>query len=294
MEVGYVGLGSMGGGIVKRMLHNKQKLRVYDLSPERTAEMAKLGGQPAQNLSALASQSDIVCLCLPTSENVRTAIFGENGLAKGLKKGALVADMTTGDPLQTKAMALELKKQGVDLIDAPVSGGPAGAAAGTLAIMVGASEALYEKIKPLFERVSPNVFRMGDVGAGQTMKLVNNMLLAGCKALTYEVMALATKNGLEPKLAAEVLNKSSGRNGTTERTLQATIDGEFPASFALALMTKDVRLAAQLGRDTGVPMLIGRIVEELHNVAMNNHGGAACSNIIIKDFEQRAKTRVTK
>lgn len=294
MEVGYVGLGSMGGGIVKRMLHNKQKLRVYDLSPERTAEMAKLGGQPAQNLSALAAQSDIVCLCLPTSENVRTAIFGENGLAKGLKPGTLVADMTTGDPLQTKAMAIELKKQGVDLIDAPVSGGPAGAAAGTLAIMVGAPEALFAKIKPLFEKVSPNVYRMGDVGAGQTMKLVNNMLLAGCKALTYEVMALATKNGLEPKLAAEVLQKSSGRNGTTERSLQATIDGEFPASFALGLMTKDVRLAAQLGRDTGVPMIIGRIIEELHNVAMNNHGGNACSNIIIKDFEQRAKTRVTK
>ena len=294
MEVGYVGLGSMGGGIVKRMLHNKQKLRVYDLSPERTAEMAKLGGQPAQNLSALAAQSDIVCLCLPTSENVRTAIFGENGLAKGLKPGTLVADMTTGDPLQTKAMAIELKKQGVDLIDAPVSGGPAGAAAGTLAIMVGAPEALFAKIKPLFEKVSPNVYRMGDVGAGQTMKLVNNMLLAGCKALTYEVMALATKNGLEPKLAAEVLQKSSGRNGTTERSLQTTIDGEFPASFALGLMTKDVRLAAQLGRDTGVPMIIGRIIEELHNVAMNNHGGNACSNIIIKDFEQRAKTRVTK
>lgn len=294
MNVGYVGLGSMGGGIVKRMLHNKQQLRVYDLSPERVSEMAKLGGQASQSLSALAAESDIVCLCLPTSENVRTAIFGDNGLAKGLKKGALVADMTTGDPLQTKAMAAELAKQGVDMIDAPVSGGPAGAAAGTLAIMVGASEALFQKIKPLFEKVSPNVYRMGDVGAGQTMKLVNNMLLAGCKALTYEVMALAVKNGLEPKLAAEVLNKSSGRNGTTERTLQATVDGQFPASFALALMTKDVRLAAQLGRDTGVPMIIGRVVEELHNVAMNNHGGDACSNIIIRDFEQRAKTRITK
>ncbi len=294
MDVGYVGLGSMGGAIVKRMLVNKQPLRVYDLSPERTSEIAKLGGAPSQSLSALAAQSDIVCLCLPTSDHVRTAIFGDDGLAKGLKPGTLVADMTTGDPLQTKAMAADLKARGIDLIDAPVSGGPVGAEAGTLAIMVGAPEALYQKIKPLFERVGPNVYRMGDVGAGQTMKLVNNLLLAGCKALTYEVMALAVKNGLEPKLAAEVLNKSSGRNGTTERTLQSTIDGHFPASFALGLMTKDVRLAAQLGRDTGVPMIIGRIVEELHNVAMNNHGAASCSNIIIKDFEQRAKAKITR
>lgn len=294
MEVGYVGLGSMGGGIVKRMLHNKQKLRVYDLSPERTAEMAALGGQPSQSLATLASESDVVCLCLPTSENVRTAIFGENGLAKGLKPGAIVADMTTGDPLQTKAMAAELAKQGVHLIDAPVSGGPAGAAAGTLAIMVGAPEALFNKIKPIFEKVSPNVYLLGDVGAGQTMKLVNNLLLAGARALTFEAMALAVKNGLDPKLANDVLNKSSGRNGTTERSLPDTIEGKFPASFALALMTKDVRLANQLGRDTGVPMIIGRIVEELHNVAMNNHGPAACSNILIKDFEQRARTRITK
>ena len=107
---------------------------------------------------------------------MRTAIFGENGLAKGLKPGTLVADMTTGDPLQTKAMAAELAKRGIDMIDAPVSGGPDGATAGTLAIMVGGTAALFARIKPVFEKVGPNVYHMGDVGAGQTMKLVNNML----------------------------------------------------------------------------------------------------------------------
>ena len=104
MDIGYVGLGSMGGAIAKRMLL-KEKIRVHDLSPERTAEMAKLGGMPAQSLASLAEQSNAVCLCLPTSENVREAIFGENGLAKGLKPGTIVADMTTGDPLQTKQMS---------------------------------------------------------------------------------------------------------------------------------------------------------------------------------------------
>ena len=180
------------------------------------------------------------------------------------------------------------------MIDAPVSGGPAGAAAGTLAIMVGAPESVWAKMKPVFELVSPNVFRMGEVGAGQTMKLVNNLMLAAGRAIAFEAMTLAVKNGLDPKLTTEVLNKSSGRNGTTERSLADTVDGKFPASFALSLMTKDVRLANQLGRDTGVPMILGRVVEELHNVALNNHGPAACSNILIRDFEQRAKTRVTK
>lgn len=294
MNVGYVGLGSMGGGIVKRMLVNKQPLRVYDLDPEKVSAIAELGGQAAQSPAALAAQSDVVCLCLPTSEHVRKAIFGDNGLAQGLKPGAIVADMTTGDPLQTKEMAAELAKKGVTLIDAPVSGGPAGAEAGTLAIMVGAPMDIYERIRPVFEKVGPNVFRVGDVGAGQTMKLVNNLMLATGRAIAFEAMALAVKNGLDPKLATEILNKSSGRNGTTERSLADTVDGKFPASFALGLMTKDVRLANQLGRDTGVPMILGRIVEELHNVAMNNHGPEACSNILIRDFEQRAKTRITK
>jgi len=294
MNVGYVGLGSMGGGIVKRMLVNKQPLRVYDLDPKKVSSIAELGGQAAQSPAALAAQSDVVCLCLPASEHVRKAIFGDNGLAQGLKPGAIVADMTTGDPLQTKEMAAELAKKGVTLIDAPVSGGPAGAEAGTLAIMVGAPMDIYERIKPVFEKVGPNVFRVGDVGAGQTMKLVNNLMLATGRAIAFEAMALAVKNGLDPKLATEILNKSSGRNGTTERSLADTVDGKFPASFALGLMTKDVRLANQLGRDTGVPMILGRIVEELHNVAMNNHGAEACSNILIRDFEQRAKTRITK
>ncbi len=293
MEVGYVGLGSMGGAIARRMLLTRS-LRAYDLVPERAAALGAAGAVPAQDLSSLAAASDLVCLCLPTSADVREAIFGAAGLAAGLKPGTLVADMTTGDPLATKAMSRELAGRGIDLIDAPVSGGPDGAAAGTLAIMVGASPALFEKARPVFESVSPNVFHMGEVGAGQTMKLVNNLLLAGCKAMTYEVMALAVKNGLDAKLTAQVLQKSSGRNATTERTLLGTIDGVFRGTFSLGLMTKDVRLANQLGQDTGVAMLLGRLVQELHQLAIINHGAAADANILIRDFEARSDIRITK
>ncbi len=293
MDVGYVGLGSMGGAIVKRMLMQR-KVRLYDLNPERAAALQSSGGMPAQSLAALAAESDTICLCLPTSADVRTAIFGDNGLAKGLKPGTIIADMTTGDPLQTKEMAAMLADKGVELIDAPVSGGPDGAAAGTLAIMVGGTSEQFARMKPLFETVGPNVFHMGAVGAGQTMKLVNNILLAGCKVMTYEVMALAAKNGLDPKLAGAVLQKSSGRNGTTERTLQTTLDGIFRGTFSLALMTKDVRLGNELGKNTGVPMLLGRLVEELHNIAMVEHGGNVDANIIIRDFEARAKAKITK
>ena len=293
MDVGYVGLGSMGGAIARRMLLSR-KLRLFDLMPERAASLASSGGTPAQSLAALAASCDTVCLCLPTSAGVRTAIFGDNGLAKGLKPGSIVADMTTGDPLATKEMAKTLAAQGVELVDAPVSGGPDGANAGTLAIMMGGTPEQFQRLRPLFESVSPNVYHMGALGAGQTMKLVNNLLLAGCKAMTYEVMALGVKNGLDAKLCGEVLQKSSGRNSTTERSLQTTLDGTFRGTFSLGLMTKDVRLATQLGRETGVPMLLGRLVEELHNVAMVAHGSGADANILIRDFEARSATRITK
>jgi 3-hydroxyisobutyrate dehydrogenase len=293
MEVGYVGLGSMGGAIARRMLLSR-KLRVFDLVPERVSAMTQAGALPVQNSASLAAGSDMVCLCLPTSADVRVAIFGEAGLAAGLKAGTLVVDMTTGDPLATKAMAKELAARGIDMIDAPVSGGPDGAAAGTLAIIVGASTALFAKAKPVFESVSPNVFHMGELGTGQTMKLVNNLLLAGSKAMTYEVMALAAKNGLDPKLCAEVLQKSSGRNATTERTLQGNIDGIFRGSFSLGLMAKDVNLANKLAHDTGVPMLLGALIQELHQIALNTHGSAADANVLIRDFEARSGTRITK
>jgi 3-hydroxyisobutyrate dehydrogenase len=293
MEVAYVGLGSMGGAIARRMLLTR-KLRVCDLVPERVAALSEAGAVPAQDLPSLAAASDLICLCLPSSVEVREAIFGVAGLAAGLKPGALVADMTTGDPLATKAMAKDLAARGIEMIDAPVSGGPDGAAAGTLAIMVGASDALFERVRPVFAGVSPNVFHMGDVGAGQTMKLVNNLLLAGSKAMTYEVMALAVKNGLDARLCAQVLQKSSGRNATTERSLLDNIDGVFRGTFSLGLMSKDVRLANQLGQDTGVPMLLGRLVQELHQTALNSHGASADANILIRDFEARSATRITK
>jgi 3-hydroxyisobutyrate dehydrogenase len=294
MEVGYVGLGSMGGAIARRMRVNQQPLRVFDLVPARVSALAEAGAVPAQNLRALASASDMVCLCLPSSVEVKAAIFGEDGLAAGLKPGALVVDMTTGDPLATKAMAKELAERGVEMIDAPVSGGPTGAAAGTLAIMVGGTAAQFAKVKPVFEKVSPNVIHVGELGAGQTTKLVNNLLMAGCRAMTFEVMTLAVKNGLDPKICAAVLQKSSGRNGTTERFLPDLIDGKFPNSFSIGLMHKDVRLANQLAQDTGVPMLLGRLVQELHLHCLNTHGPNADSNMLIRDFEAFSGTRIAK
>lgn len=291
MDVGYVGLGAMGGALARR-LQQSRKLRVYDLRPEAVSALAAVGAVAAQSPAALAAQSDLVLTCLPTSNEVRQAIFAENGIASGLKQGGLIADMTTGDPIATRRMAEELKERGITLIDAPVSGGPHGALAGTIAIMVGAPDALYEKVAPVFRQISPNVFHCGGVGNGHTMKLVNNVIAAGCRQVTFEAVAMGVKNGLGLKTCMEVLNKSSGKTYTSEYTLGRLLDGSIKANFTIALMLKDVRLATQLGQDSQAPMPLAGVVREVLLSAFNEQGGESDINELITRYEKAAKVKV--
>jgi 3-hydroxyisobutyrate dehydrogenase len=195
------------------------------------ARLAERGGSPSQSPKALAAECDLVMTCLPTSNEVRDAIFGADGIASGLKRGGIIADMTTGDPNATRAMATELASRGISLIDAPVSGGPHGADAGTIAIMVGAPADIYARVQPVFETISPNVFHCGDVGAGHTMKLVNNVIAASVRVATFEAVTMGIRNGLTLEACARVLAKGSARSYTTEITLPKFVRGELKTNF---------------------------------------------------------------
>ena len=159
----------------------------------------------------------MILLCLPRSDDVRAAIFGADGLIEGLRPGALIVDQTTGNPYATRVMAAELAARQVALIDAPVSGGTQGAEAGTISIMVGASAAQYARVQPVLAAISSNLFHAGDVGAGQVMKLVNNLLSGAQRLLTIEAMALAVKNGIDPERACAILLAGGARNSFTEK-----------------------------------------------------------------------------
>lgn len=259
MELGYIGLGAMGGALARRLMLS-HKLRVLDLRPEVLTEFADNGAIPAQDGASLARESDIILLCLPRSADVRDAIFGPGGLAEGLDSGKIIIDQTSGNPDETRAMAAELAKKGVTMIDAPVSGGPAGADAGTIAIMVGGAVETFDTIKPYLESISPNVMHCGDIGNGHVVKLVNNTMAACNRLAMLEAVAMGRKYGLSLEVINEVINKSSGRSGASERGLPAMIEGVPSSNFAMALMLKDVTLATQLGMNCGAPML-------LHNIA---------------------------
>ena len=292
MAVGYIGLGNMGGAIARRLL-TQHSLTVFDARPQAVDIFEKDGAKAAASLAELAKSCDPVFICLPTSREVRQVLFDNGGLVEQLPKGALIVDMTTGDPVATRDMSLQLANRGIDLIDAPVSGGPIGAERGTLAIMIGGAEPLYQKAKSILEAVSPNIFHTGGVGTGHTMKLVNNVIAACNRAMAFEGLALGVKNGLDPGVCAEILQKSSGRSYTTEITFpQYILSGRPRQGFTLGLMHKDVALATKLGQDSDTPMLLANVVKEIFQHAVSLRGRDADINTLLEIVEEAADVQV--
>jgi 3-hydroxyisobutyrate dehydrogenase len=272
MNIGCVGLGNMGAALARR-LQLVSPLHVYDLNPSAVQRMVDKGAVASPSLAELGARCEVIALCLPTSDHVHTAIWGENGLLTGLKPGALIIDQTSGDPIATRKMAVDLAKRGVDLVDAPVSGGARGADAGTIAIMVGAGPEQYTRVHPILTRISPNVFHAGGVGAGQVIKLVNNMISAALRMLTLEGVALAAKNGIDPQRACEILLAGGAKNSYLERfMISRVLQGDLSPGFTLGLMHKDVRLACDLGSNSGVPLFYGNLTRELYQMCINETG----------------------
>lgn len=292
MQIGYVGLGDMGGALARR-LQLSRPVMVYDLNPEAIARLTDAGATSAGNLADLAATCEVIFLCLPKSAHVRAAIFGDGGLASALRPGTMLIDQTTGDPNETRAMHAELADLGVTLIDAPVSGGPAGADAGTIAIMVGAEPATYETVLPIFHDISPNVFLAGGAGAGHTIKLVNNLLSGAQRLLTMECLALAQKNGIDPVDAVRVLVAGGGRNVFLESGVKPIIEnGEFGAGFTLELMHKDIDLACRAGNDAGIPMYFGAVAREMYRLSMNLVGGDKSVNAAAQAIDQISGSKI--
>jgi 3-hydroxyisobutyrate dehydrogenase len=292
MTIGYVGLGNMGAALARR-LQRQSSLQVFDLNDDAVQRFVNSGASACPSLAELATRCDVIALCLPTSDHVRAAIWGEHGLLGSLRSGTLLIDQTTGDPLATRAMAIDLAKRGVDLVDAPVSGGAQGAEAGTIAIMVGASPQQYARVHPILTTISPNVFHAGDVGAGQVIKLVNNMLSAAQRMLTFEAVALAAKNGLDPQKACEILLAGGARNAFLEKFMVSHIlQGNLSPGFTLGLMHKDVRLACELGSNSGVPMFYGNLTRELYQMCISEMGPEAQVHTAALMMDRLAGTQV--
>ncbi len=294
-RIGYVGLGVMGGALARRLLR-EHALTVFDLSPERRAEFAALGAAVVDSPAAVGSASDIVLTCLPTSAQVKDVIFGDNhGLIRGLKLGGLIVDQTSGATGATRAMAAELTGSGIELIDAPVSGGPRGADAGTIAIMVGGSDEQYARVAPLLTVISPNTAHVGPLGAGHTLKALNNMMSAANRLLAFEAVSIAASNGLDPAVVVDMINKSSGRNNATMTVFPNNIfTDDFAARFTMALMEKDVALAAELAGDGFGHLTLTPLILRNYRMGIERFGASGDIHEMLRFYEEAAGVKIAK
>lgn len=291
-RVGYIGLGNMGGPLARR-LQQTVPLHVHDLSEAATESLRALGATPQASPADLARHCDTILLCLPTTDHVRQAIFGAGGIAETARPGTIVADQTTGDPVASRALAKELAAHGIEMVDAPVSGGPEGAVAGTIAILVGGTDAQFDRIAPVLRAISPNVIHAGEFGCGHVAKLSNNLLFAATRLMTLEAVALAAKNGVEPRRMVEIMMKGSSRNFFMEHAMVPRIlSGNLDGGFSLKLLHKDVRLATQLGLDAEVPLLLGNLVREYYQMCIAEVGADAPANAVALVIDRIAGTGI--
>jgi 3-hydroxyisobutyrate dehydrogenase len=251
--VAFIGLGQMGLPMASRLVDAGVTVRGADLSAEARAAFAARGGIAAATPADAADGATIVITMLPNGAVVRQALLGPHGAAESLRKGALVVDMSSSAPMETRALEEDLAARGIALIDAPVSGGVRRAADGSLAIMAGGEAAEIERARPLFAILGKNVFATGPIGSGHAVKALNNYVSAAGLQAACEAALIAERFGVDPAILVDVLNASTGRNNSTEVKMKPFIlSGSFASGFAMALMAKDLRTAADLAEALGL------------------------------------------
>lgn len=293
-RVAFLGLGAIGAPMA-RHLARRYDLAVWNRTTSRAVAFASMhhGASQVRTPREAAAGRDVVVTCLPTSNEVEQILDGPDGLLAGLQRGALVIDCTSGDPDGSRRIAARLASAGVGFIDAPVSGGVSGAEQGTLTVMCGGSAADVEKARPVLEAFGRKIVHCGDVGAGDAIKAVNNAMLAVHIWAAAEGLSALTKSGVDPKIALDVINSSSGRSNTSENLFpERVMTRAFPRTFRLALLDKDLRIAADFARAQKVSSPLLQLTSELFRAARLALGEEADHVEAVKLVEQWAGTEI--
>lgn len=268
LRVAFLGLGAIGAPMAAH-LARIHTLAVWNRTTARAQEFAgRHAARVATTPADAARDADIVVTCLPTSREVAALLEGPDGLLGAMREGTLLIDCTSGDPAASRDIAARLAARGIAFLDAPVSGGTSGAEAGRLTVMVGGDAADLERARAVLDCFAAKVVHCGGTGAGHAVKAVNNALLAVHIQSTAEGLTALVKSGVDPAIALEVINASSGRSNTSENLFPARVlTGEFPRTFRLALLDKDVGIAADVARESAVPAPLLERTAELFRAA---------------------------
>ena len=286
MKIGFIGLGIMGTPMCGHLIAAGHELFIHTRKPAPAEIAAKATACPSA--AAVAQAAEIVFLMLPDTPDVESVLFGKGGVAEGLSKGKTVVDMSSISPMETKAFAQKVNALGCDYLDAPVSGGEVGAKAASLTIMVGGPDAVFERVKPLFEKMGKNITLVGGNGDGQTCKVANQIIVALNIAAVGEALLFASKAGADPAKVRQALMGGIAASRILEVHGERMIKRTFAPGFRIALHQKDLNLALQGARTLGVALPQTASAAQLMQTCAANGGGQLDHSSLVKALELMA------
>ena len=294
MKIGFIGLGIMGKPMSKNLLKNGYELVVMGRVATVVEELVALGATSADTAKSVAEQSDIIITMLPNSPHVKEVVLEENGVIEGAKPGSVVIDMSSIAPLASREISEKLFEKGVEMLDAPVSGGEPKAIDGTISVMVGGKREIFDKCYDVMKAMAGSVVYTGEIGAGNITKLANQVIVALNIAAMSEAFTLATKAGVDPELVYQAIRGGLAGSTVLDAKAPLVFDRKFDPGFRIELHIKDLANALETAHDIGVPLPLTAGVMEIMQ-ALKVDGKAKCDHgALVQYYEKAAQVEVTK
>lgn len=286
MRIAFIGLGRMGGIVCRNMLAAGHRIRVHDLADAAVAACVAAGATSAASVAEAVADAQMIFTSLPGPAEVRAVVSGAQGIGVHAAPGSLFVDLSTNAPSVVRELGALLRERGVDMLDAPVSGGVGGARKQALAVMVGGDEAAFERSKPVLACTATSVTRVGALGCGSIAKLVNNMLVFNTVTAAAEALTLGVAAGIDADDLDEVIRHSSGDSMIYRAVARKALRGDWSATFALDLASKDLHLALELADELDVPLMLGPQSHNLMRMARTMGYGEQDMAAVTRVFEQ--------
>lgn len=293
-ELGFIGVGIMGKPMAGHLVKAGHKVLVYDVNAAAVQELAAKGAVACKSSQEVAEKTGIIFIMVPDTPDVEAVLFGKGGLAEGLKAGSIVVDMSSISPIATKEFAKRLAAMGVQMLDAPVSGGQVGAENATLSIMVGGEPGVFEKIKPYFELMGKNIVHIGGNGDGQTCKVANQIVVALTIEAVAEALLFASKAGADPVKVRSALLGGFAQSRILELHGERMIKRTFNPGFRIRLHQKDLNLALQAARSMGLSLPNTATAQELFNAVAAQGGIDLDHSALVFALERLANHTVSQ
>ena len=284
MQIGMIGLGRMGYPIAENVLKAGHPLKVFNRTRAKAEDLRRAGAESVDRVGALAASCDIVLLCLSDPAAVVDVMLGAGGVAADLCPGTVVADLSTVDVETNRACAAACEEHGAEFLDAPVSGGVGGAVDGTLTVMVGGAPGAFDRARPVLESFSNKLIHVGPLGAGTTVKLVNQMLMGVQLAAVAEAYALSQRAGLEGSVLYDILRESSAASRALDRGMPRFLADDFTPAFSVDLLVKDLELATRIGHEHKSPLLLTHVALQLYESVRLAGLGAEDTTSVVKSL----------